>query len=93
MNKIELTSAIKKNFKAFGFDQEMIDSVLKTVRVNREARYHTGTLAQGYFCIEETGMSYDYPSVIVDLIDQISDDLKGGRFVEPINSVEFSIYE
>lgn len=73
--------------------------LVDSCKVGEDAVTHTGSQVAAYFCTESTifgSFYYDWPQGWNEFQDHVNNGLKrfdGDFFVEPINNVEFGIYE
>ena len=80
-------------------DGDDMKRIFHSVKVGEDAKNHTGSVfgCEGYFCVEGSIVSsfyYDAPERHCKFMESIDLGLKEfGLFVEPINAVEFGIYE
>lgn len=96
-----LTEILRKAVAATGYeaDEGDVKNLFASVKVGEEAENHTGSKgALGYFATEGTvvsSMYYDAPSLYWKFEEAVNAGLAKiipGAFAEPINSVEFAIY-
>lgn len=101
ITKNRITAAITAAVLGMGFDAADAASIASTVKVGKEAALHTGSKGcLGYFSLEDSLLSAIYYEcgMWADFQERVNAALRestGSRHVglEPINSVEFSIWE